>query len=71
MDVKSVVMLAQMIVEKKTAAVILAKVYDNCHVVIAVSKTSGLNAKELFQRLSQAIHIRGGGTELLAQGGGI
>lgn len=71
MDIKSVVMLAQMIAEKKRAAVILAKIYDNCHVVIAVSKTSGLNAKELFQRLSQTIHIRGGGTELLAQGGGI
>lgn len=71
MDVKSVVSLAQQLTKKKKAVIILAKIYDNCHVVVAVHADSGLHAQTIFKKIAEQCNIRGGGTATLAQGGGI
>lgn len=70
-DVKSLVTLAQMLSKEKKVVILFAKIYDNCHVVVAVMKDSGFDAQEIFKKICDCCHIRGGGTNLLAQGGGI
>lgn len=70
-DVKSLVMLAQMLTKEKKAAILMAKLFDNCHVVVAVAEDSGYDAQAIFKEISESCHIRGGGTKVLAQGGGI
>ena len=71
-DVKSLVQLAQYISsEHHRPCVLLAKLFDKCHVAVAAPKDSDGDCKALFKELAERFELNGGGNEWLSQGGGV
>ncbi len=71
-DVKSLVQLAQYISsEHHRPCVLLAKLFDKCHVAVAAPKDSDGDCKALFKELAERFELNGGGNQWLSQGGGV
>lgn len=71
-DVKSLVQLAQYItIECQKPCVLLAKLFDKCHVVIGAPKDSKIDCSACFKTIARQFELNGGGNRSLSQGGGI
>lgn len=72
LDVKSAAQLAQQLCETYHKAIIfIVKIYDNVHVIVGKNKTLSFDVKQTFDEIAAKYHLKGGGNELMAQGGGI
>lgn len=70
-DVKSLVQLAQYLTAQcQKSCILLAKIYNKSHIVVAKAKDQAGNCLEVFQKLAQRFDLQGGGSEAMAQGGG-
>lgn len=70
-DVKSLVQLAQYItLECQRPCVLLAKLFDKCHVVVAAPKDYEGDCRICFKQMAEQFDLNGGGNQSLAQGGG-
>ncbi|MEG1475052.1 MAG: DHHA1 domain-containing protein [Longicatena sp.] len=71
-DVKSLTSIAQYVsANYKKAVILIAKVYDNVHVVVAKNKAIDFDCEAVFKVIAEEFHLKGGGNLELAQGGGI
>lgn len=71
MDAKSLVQLAQYLTrEGQKSCVLLAKIYDQCHVVVAKAKEQEGDCRKVFDQLAERFALQGGGNANMAQGGG-
>lgn len=72
MDVKSLDQLAQYITNQcDKPCVLLAKIFDKCHVVVAAPKNYDADCNACFQQMAHQFNLNGGGSRTLSQGGGI
>ncbi|NBJ65125.1 hypothetical protein D5266_08040 [bacterium c-19] len=70
-DVKSLVQLAQYLTtEYQKPCVLLAKLYDKCHLVVGAPKDSHIDCSTCFKGIAQQFELNGGGSRTLSQGGG-
>lgn len=71
-DVKSVAQLAQYITAQyHKPCVLLAKVFEKCHLVIAAPKEMEIDCRSVFKKIAETYILQGGGSANLAQGGGV
>ncbi|MEF9920023.1 MAG: DHHA1 domain-containing protein [Erysipelotrichaceae bacterium] len=71
-DVKSLAALAHYIVSNYNKVVVLiAKVYDACHIVIASSEEIDFDCESVFKDIAHKFKLKGSGNKRLAQGGGM
>lgn len=72
MDVKSLAQLAQYITAQyQKQVVLLGKVYDKCHLVVAAPKDADVDCRTTFKDVADKYILQGGGSASLAQGGGV
>lgn len=72
MDVKSLAQLAQyMTAQYHKACVLLTKIDEKCHVVVAAPSEMDVDCRETFKTLAETFIMQGGGSATLAQGGGV
>lgn len=72
LDVKSLAQLAQyMVVQFKKPVILLAKIFDKCHVVVAAPKDYEVDCRDTFKDIAEKFILQGGGSASLAQGGGL
>ncbi len=70
-DVKSMIQLAQYLTSQcQKSCVLLAKIYDKSHVVVAKAKDQTGDCLEVFHDLADRFDLQGGGNASMAQGGG-
>lgn len=71
-DVKSVAQLAQYITAQyQKPCVLLAKIFEKCHVVVAAPKDMEVDCRDTFKQIAENYILQGGGSASLAQGGGV
>lgn len=71
-DVKSLVQMAQYITyDCQKPCVLLAKLYDKCHLVVGAPKDSDIDCSACFKAIAQQFDLNGGGNRSLSQGGGL
>lgn len=71
MDVKSLAMLASMMKQSGKLVILMAKIFDNCHVIVADGTDDKMNCADIFKQIADQFNLRGGGNKEIAQGGGI
>lgn len=71
-DIKSVAAMAKYVTTHYHKAVIfVAKIYDNVHVVVAGCEEVDFHVEEIFNDIAQQFALKGGGNNVMSQGGGI
>ncbi|MEG0289801.1 MAG: DHHA1 domain-containing protein [Erysipelotrichaceae bacterium] len=71
-DVKSLSALAHYVVSNYDKVVVLiAKVYDSCHIVIASNQSIDFDCESVFKDISKKFKLKGSGNQYMAQGGGM
>lgn len=71
-DNKSLVKMASFLCDTYQKAVILiGKMYDNAHIVVAANPGNGLDVKAVYEMLADTYHLKGNAGSSIAQGGGL
>lgn len=63
-------LISKLLENKNTAAVIVLVSNDKCNLIVGKSKDISLNIKAIFSKCSPIINAKGGGNDLIMQGGG-
>jgi len=72
MDAKSLVQLAQLLTAQyHKPCILLAKIYEKSHVVVAVPADQDIDCRNIFRDIAAKCSLQGGGSNVLAQGGGL
>ncbi|MCI9312006.1 MAG: hypothetical protein HFE68_01425 [Erysipelotrichaceae bacterium] len=72
LDAKSLSQAAQYLTQHlHKPCILLAKIFDQCHLVISSPQGSDVDARNVFAQFAADFELRGGGNAHLAQGGGV
>ena len=53
------------------AVILIGKMYDNAHIVVAANPGNGLDVKAVYEMLADTYHLKGNAGSSIAQGGGL